>query len=491
MMMYFLLVYAALKLYIILDIYQQSHYSIKEYLRFFLSNIIFYDACVILCALAGLYSSNTVITILCGIYILLYAFLYLFVKVKLKFSKRILRLCGMLLIFLAAIFFIPYVGAYLYILIEFGCIPILYLDVVLSKVLNRKYIKVAKRKIKNYAGTKIIITGSYGKTSTKLLFQQLLNVYTDSTATPKSFNTPLGISRFLNDTCIDAYSHIILEYGASKPGDISELCEIASADVGVVCEIGFMHMNGFKTIDNVVAEKMKLVDGCHIAILNYDNPYIRNYGCDNEVILSYGFAYGDYTAKNIENGSFDFYYKDSFLMHYDTSLTGKHQILNLLAALSYAHYMQYDLTKLSKAIRLFKVEKNRLELKRIGNRIILDDSFNSNVKGFTEALRELGGFSCRRILITPGIVELGRYEREIYEELAVHIAANTDVVILVGHQECRPLYEKLCPYHMEIYIVRNFKEGYALYSSIVQGLTLSALLIENDLPDLYRRGLGF
>lgn len=490
-MIYFLLAYAFLKLYILLNIYQQSHYNIKEYLRFFLSNIIYYDACVILCALAGLYGGSPVITVLCGIYILLYAVLYFSVKVKLKFSKRIFRLYGMLLILLTAIFFVPYANAYLYIGIEFSCIPILCLDMILSKALNRKYIKAAKQKIKGYAGAKIIITGSYGKTSTKLLFHQLLNVYTNSTATPKSFNTPLGIARFLNDTCIDAYSHIILEYGASKPGDMKELCEIASADVAVVCEIGFMHMNGFKTIDNVIAEKMSLIRDCRIAILNYDNPYIRNYDCNNEVILSYGFTYGDYTARNVENGSFDFYHKDKFLIHYDTALTGKHQILNLLSALSYAHYMQYDLSKLSKAIRLFKVEKNRLELKQYGNRIVLDDSFNSNVKGFTEALKELGGFSCRRILLTPGIVELGRYRKKIYEELAVHIAANADTVILVGYRECRQLYEILRPYHMEIYIVRNFKEGYALYSSIVRGLALSALLIENDLPDLYRRGLGF
>lgn len=490
-MIYFLLGYAFLKLYILLNIYQQSHYSIKEYLRFFLSNIIFYDACVLLCALAGMYAGNTGITVLCGIYILLYAALYFAVKVRLKFSRRILRLYAMLAVYLTAIFFISYANSYLYIGIEFSCIPVLYLDTALSKLLNRRYIKAARRKIKGYTGTKVIITGSYGKTSTKLLFRQVLDVYTESAATPKSFNTPLGVSKFINGTCIDAYSHLILEYGASKPGDIAELCGIASADVGVVCEIGLMHMNGFKTVERVIAEKMRLVRDCRIAVLNYDNPYIRNFGCTNEVILSYGFTYGDYTARNAENGSFDFYYRDKFLAHFDTALTGRHQILNLLAPLSYAHYMQYDLSKLVKAIRLFHVEKNRLELKRFGNRIILDDSFNSNVKGFTEALRELGSFSCRRILLTPGIVELGKYQKEVYEELAVHIAANADAVILVGYRECRQLYEILRPYQTELYMVRDFKEGYALYSSMVRGLALSALLIENDLPDLYRRGLGF
>lgn len=490
-MIYFIFAYSILKLYLILDIYQQSHYHIRDYFKFFGLNIIFNDACVLLASLVGLYSDNVWLICFSGIYILLYSIFYFCLKVKLKFSKRIIRLLIITILYLIGLLFIPYVGAYLLIFIEFSIIPILYLEVLFSKLINRKYIKMAKEKIGDFKGVKVIITGSYGKTSTKNLMNQVLNIYHTSISTPKSYNTPLGVSKFINDEHIDLYRYLVLEYGASKKNDIKELLQIAKPDVAVVTEIGLMHMNGFKSIENVIEEKMKLAKFSSVAILNYENEYIRNYKLNHNCILSYGFSYGDYNAKNIDGGSFDFYYKNELIMRFDTALTGKHQILNLLACLSYAHYKGFDLERLSKAIKLFKVEKNRLELKKYGNRYVLDDSFNSNLKGFVEALRVLGEFDCRRILITPGIVDLGKYQNEVYDELVIHIIKNSDVVILVGYRECRSLYSKLRDYNIEVYIVRNFIEGYSLYSSIIKKLKESALLIENDLPDIYKRGLGF
>lgn len=490
-LIYFIFIYSVLKLYLILDIYQQAHYHIKSYFKFFGSNLIFNDACVLLASIIGIYSDNVLLICFSGIYIIFYCIFYFCLKVKLKFSKRIIRLLLITIIYQTCLSFIPIVGNYLLLLIEFSIIPILYLETMISRLINRKYIKMAKNKLKQYNGIKIIITGSYGKTSTKMLMNQLLNVYYESIQTPKSYNTPLGVSKFINDEHIDLYRYLVLEYGASKKNDIAELLEIARPDVAVVTEIGLMHMDGFKSIENVIEEKMSLAKNASVVILNYDNEYIRNYKLDNRYILSYGFTYGDYNARNVENGSFDFYYKNEFILRLDTHLTGKHQILNLLACLSYAHYKGFDLNKLNKAIKLFKVEKNRLELKKYGNRYVLDDSFNSNLKGFVEALRVLGEFDCKRILITPGIVDLGKYQNEVYDELVIHIIKNSDVVILVGYRECRSLYYKLRDYNIEVYIVRNFIEGYSLYSSIIKKLKASALLIENDLPDIYKRGLGF
>lgn len=335
-----------------------------------------------------------------------------------------------------------------------------------------------------------MITGSYGKTSTKQLFNQILNVFDNAMATPKSYNTPLGVSKFINENHIDLYNYIILEYGASRVKDIEQLCKIAYPDVAVVTEIGYMHINGFKTIENVIKEKMSLLKNCKLAILNYDNPYIRNYKvlCPN---LTYGFDYGDYNAKNIKDGSFDFYYKNEFLIHYDTNLIGNHQILNLLAVLSYIHYKGYDLKKLCKIMPLLKQESNRLQIKKYDNRIVLDDSFNSNYKGFVSALKTLKNYKGKKVLITPGIVELGKYEKQIYMDLANHIVANTDIIILVGYYETKLLYEQLSKYNKELYIVKDFKEGYQLYLELIKKSKYSVVLIENDLPDIYKRGLVF
>ncbi|MBQ3253607.1 MAG: hypothetical protein IJA65_03535, partial [Acholeplasmatales bacterium] len=224
---------------------------------------------------------------------------------------------------------------------------------------------------------------------------------------------------------------------------------------------------------------------------NYDNEYIREYPKDIDVILSYGLFHGDYNARNISTNSFDLYYKDKYIITFDVPFDGRHQILNSLAVIAYLHYLNYDLNILKKGFKLIKLEKNRLEYKRVGNRIILDDSFNSNLIGFKNALNKLSSLNGKRILITPGIVELGKYQVKINKELALYIASSADIVILVGQLEINNLYYNLREYNMELYKTRSFKEAYNLYLKLTKELDQSILLIENDLPDLYKRRLLF
>ena len=488
-MIYVMFIYAFLKLYIILDIYQQSHYHIKEYFIYFIKRFWFYDLFILLALIIGLYSNINIIEIISAIFIVGYSILYFFVKVRLNFSHRVIRLIIMSIIYLAIVASIKYVGYYILLFDEFSLILIFIIEDFYSKIVNRRFITLAKNKINNFTGNKIIITGSYGKTSTKRLFNQILNVYSKSICTPKSYNTILGISKFLNENHISSYDNVVLEYGASQPNDIKKLCSIAKPDIAVICEIGYMHMNGFKDINNVIEEKMSLIEDAKIVILNYDNQYIRNYEIKNKIVLSYGLEYGDYQARNITNGSFDFYYLNKFLCHFDTNLNGIHQILNLLAPLSYIHYLGYDLNRAIRVAKLLEVESNRLEIKKYKNSIVLDDSFNSNVKGFINALKLLGGYDGKKILITPGIVELGKYEGMIYLQLVDHIVSNCNVVILVGYYTCKSLYQMLRKYNIELYVVNSFKEGYQLYKAICKKEAFSIVLIENDLPDIYKRGL--
>ncbi|MGM9969727.1 MAG: Mur ligase family protein [Anaeroplasma sp.] len=489
-MIIFSLIYSIIKLYIVLDIFQQSHYNIKAYLSYFLFNFLFYNLCPLFCVIFSDVLSNNIVTIICGVYIIFYSLISLVVKVKLKFTNRIIKLLIISIVYCIGLAFVPYVSYYLLILIEFSLVPIFYLDVKLSKLLNKKYITLSKSKIADYKGKKIIITGSYGKTSTKNLLEQVLNFYSPTVKTPKSYNTLLGISKFINSTPIDAYSNLILEYGASRINDISELIDYCSPDLAIITGIGYMHMNGFKKIENVIAEKMKLYEVARIAILNYDNQFIREYTKKDNVILSYGLNHGDYNARNIDKGSFDFYYKDAFIIHFDTKLYSEHQILNLLACLAYIHYFKYDLNILKNGIKMIKSESNRLEPKIIGGRLVLDDSFNSNPQGFNDALKCLSKYNNLRIIITPGIVELGKYKTKINADLALNISASVDIAIIVGGKEANNLYYQLKKYKIELYRTQTFIEAYNLYLKLVKGKD-STLLIENDLPDIYKRRVLF
>ena len=327
-----------------------------------------------------------------------------------------------------------------------------------------------------------------GKTSTKLLLVQALNCYSKSIGTPKSYNTPLGISKFINDNILSVYDNIVIEYGISKINDMDKLKSIVKPNVVFITEIGLMHIDGLKNIDNIIKEKMKLVSDAKIIVLNYENEYIRNYQINKEII-SYGFNYGRYRAVNLSNGSFDFFDGDKFIEHIETTLVGKHQILNFLGVISYCYYCGLDINILKRACLGFKVEKNRLEVKKINNMKILDDSFNSNYKGFIEALNILKNENGYKILLTPGLVELGKYNKKLMDNLVDYIVSSCDVVILVGYYQTRYLYSILKDYKIEVYMVREFMEGYKLYMCIAKHMKDTVLLIENDLPEIYKIGL--
>ena len=274
-MQYSILVYAVFKLYLILNIYQQAHYQFKLYLKHFLINLLFYDLFPLVVLILGVLHNEFIVVLICSIYLCLFGLFYFISRVRLKFTKRILR--GLLLcIPYLGIGFIPYVGPYLLLFIEFAIIPVLLLERGISKGLNVPYIKQAKRKLANYKGTVIAITGSFGKTSTKVLLNQALNLFSPTIATPKSYNTELGISRFVNEsTDLNVFDHMILEFGASHKNDIRHLKKMKAPDVAFVTGIGYMHVETFGNLENIIAEKMSLLEGTRVAVINNESSYIR------------------------------------------------------------------------------------------------------------------------------------------------------------------------------------------------------------------------
>lgn len=472
-----------------MNIYQMSHYDINNYFKYMLRNFLFYNLIPILIILISLVCKNIYIYIISSIYILFFMCLHYYIKPRLKFTRRALRLFIFAIVLAVILNFIPYLF-YLNILLEFIIIPCLLVESMLSRKINKKYLDQAKNKFLDYKGTKIAITGSYGKTSTKNIFNQILNIYEKTIMTPSSYNTPLGIARFINSNNLNFYRNTILEFGASKKNDIKELVSLFNPDIALVTEIGAMHLESFKSIQTIIDEKMSICNKAKLSILNFENEYIRNYNKENINYISYGISYGDYRAKNISTNEFDFYFHDEFLIHIKHNMEGSHQVLNILALLSYLHYSYYDLSKASRALETMSIIKNRLEIKHLKDRTIIDDSFNSNIKGFKSALNILGNYKEYKVLITPGMVELGNLERKLMKELSPCIVANTDAVILVGFNKTRILYEELREYNILIFTAVNFKEAYKLYLKLTRKIK-SVCLIENDLPEVYRKGFLF
>lgn len=463
------------KAYDILNIYQQAHYHIKGYLKHYFLNA-FYTIIMPIALILVAHFYNAVGYFFLPIVIIYSYFLFLKPKVKLKFSKRIKLLIPVNLI-IGLILFIRFY--YLFIFYEYLFVGFLYLNIFIFSLINKKYLRLAKKKASKCDKLVIGITGSAGKTSTKWLLYNILKEFYDVSTPDNSINTPLGIASFINNGGLNA-DIIVLEYGISKKRDMDKLLAIIKPDIGILTGVLPMHMDGFKNKEELFEEKIKLLNASKITIANYDYEIIRNnFSAD----FSYGTDYGNYSFEILNDNPITI---KAFNCLFKSNLVGYVQAYNIMVMLCVAKYLKLDLNIVNNILSGITNFNHRLKID--GNKhIIIDDSYNSNIVGFKNALKTLKEQKGAKILLTPGIVELGKYKKSIYEELCSSIVYNADYCILVGKHLNR-FYYLLKKFAIRVYLVSSFKEGFKLAKSIGRSYEYSAILIENDLPDLYKIG---
>lgn len=366
----------------------------------------------------------------------------------------------------------------------------------IEKSIRHGFCKKAHQKLKDVPGLKVIgITGSYGKTSTKYIVNTILSQKYNTLMTPESYNTTMGVVRTINEKLNPTHQLFICEMGAKYIGDIKEICDIVEPDYGILTAIGPQHLDTFKSIDNVRKTKLELVDSLPndgIAFVNWEDENIRNSKISKNMIKFGLTKEADYYAKNIsitEKGStFDVVIPNKEPITIKTKLLGKLNILNIVGAVAIADKLGLSEDEIKVGVKYIKAVPHRLELKQNPNgSIIIDDAYNSNNRGAKMALEVLKSFEGRkRILITPGIVELGDKADEINGELGKNAADSSDFVILVGEKQAKPilkgLKDKKYP-DEKIFIAKNLQEALAKMNEIID--SKSVVLLENDLPDNY------
>lgn len=371
------------------------------------------------------------------------------------------------------------------------------LSLPLIHLLNYRYIKEAKNIIKEHKNLKVIgITGSYGKTSTKNIIYSILKEKYSTVMTPKSYNTTLGVTKTIREE-IKPYTEVfVCEMGASRIGDISEICRIVKPDISVITSIGVQHLSTFKKIENIIKEKFNIVKMSKeksIAVLNVDNCYIKNNYLkyvDNRDVIKYSLRKDEKNyVKNIvmnENGSkFDAVIEGE-IINIETKLLGKHNIYNILCAIIIAKRLGMKNDEIKKAIKKVKPIEHRLEIKYINNILMLDDSFNSNPEGSSSAIECLTMFKNKyKVLVTPGMVELGKEEKILNKKLG-RSATSCDFVILEKSNVSEYVKEGMDELNYKNYaMVDGIYEAFELLNNIkIEHENLIAL-IENDLPDCY------
>ena len=367
----------------------------------------------------------------------------------------------------------------------------------IEKNIQRGFYNKAKNKLENMPNLKVIgITGSFGKTSTKYILSTILMQKYDVLMTPESYNTTLGVVRTINEKMKSTNQIFVCEMGAKNIGDIKEICDLVKPTYGLVTSIGKQHLETFKNIENVKKTKMELIDALPedgIGFLNYDDDNIVS--CKtNKNVLKYGLnnKENDIWAENIEidekGSSFTICFKDGKKIDVRTKLLGQHNILNILGASLVAYKLGLSDNEIKLGIKLLKAVPHRLEMKvTVNGNIIIDDAYNSNVKGAEMALDVLGLFKDRKkVLITPGIVDLGESAYEINKNLGKQAVQSSDFIILVGEKAAKPIYDgiKETTFNLEkVYIAKDLDDALNKMNSLL--IEKSVILFENDLPDTY------
>jgi UDP-N-acetylmuramoyl-tripeptide--D-alanyl-D-alanine ligase len=362
---------------------------------------------------------------------------------------------------------------------------------------KRGYIHLAKRNLNKQVNLiKIGITGSYGKTTTKHIVNDILSTEYYCLMTPSSFNTPMGITITIRNYLKPLHQVFICEMGADKVNEIQYLSSIVNPQFGVVTAVGPQHLNTFKTVDNITKEKMKLIENLPLSgvgVINLDNEHIRNYHIRNKcLVLTVGIYSDDvdYKATNIEyttEGSFfEILTKDNVRIPFKSRLLGEHNVLNILISVALGKQLGIEWKQLQQSVNSLRQVKNRLEPKTMLGFHVIDNSFNSNPISANNSIKVLSMMPNKRIMITPGMIELGELQHYHNKEFGKNMKGHVDAVILIGKRQTQPIHEGLeeTGYNMnQVYVVNSMVEAFDVVKAIAT--TEDTILIENDLPDAF------
>lgn len=357
----------------------------------------------------------------------------------------------------------------------------------------------ARQHLRRRDDLKIVgITGSYGKTSTKFILAEILRQKYNVLSTPSSYNTPMGICLVVNEKLRPEHQVLVLEYGIRYEGDIRELVDIAQPDTSVVTTVGIAHLETMGSIDNIAQEKGDLVELTRPggpAILNADDERVnamaeRAPGPVWRVSLNDA-PEADLTARNVrystDGTSFVITDDTGAEAEFRTRLLGRHNVMNILLAVAVGRSMGLRLRAMAHAVRRIEPIEHRLALRTEGEITVIDDAFNSNPVGARNAVEILGQMDGRRIIVTPGMVELGERQWGENKTLGGHIAEHgIDLAVLIGEEQTAAIQEGLDEAGFPSENVRVFGSLFDAQEFLNTYLEAGdVVLYENDLPDQY------
>jgi len=368
---------------------------------------------------------------------------------------------------------------------------------------RRYYRASAKRVVEACPHLRVVaVTGSYGKTSTKEIIAHVLSKRFRVLKTPRSFNTVMGICKVIREQLKPEHEVFVVEMGAYKAGEIARLCQLTPPHIGVLTAVGPQHLERFKTVERVAEAKYELMAALPLhgtGIFNGDDPLCRKLAARSGPFQTrlYGIepARGhslDVWASSVtitERGTeFDVATAQGQTARFVTKLLGQHNVSNILAAVVVGLESGLTLQELADSVRELEPIEHRLQrMDGAGGVTVIDDAYNSNPAGVRAALKVLDSFpGGQKILITPGMVELGDAEECEHRQMGMLAADVCDYVILVGPTRTRPIADGLRTKDFpadHIFLAQDLDEATQRLQTVVR--PGDVVLFENDLPDTY------
>ncbi len=377
----------------------------------------------------------------------------------------------------------------------------------IQAIQNKKYLRQAEAVLAQLKPTTIGITGSFGKTSTKYILNHILASQSPTLATPGSVNTPLGIARIIREQLNQSHQYFISEMGAYAPGSIARLCRLTPPQISCITAVGMAHYERFKSLETVAKTKFEIAEATlkngGICILNADgipddlwkprveaNPTAYRLVTTRVELL----RENDYHLENVNQSATGL---TLTIRHHGQSTTfsapvyGMVQSGNLAVAFAMAQELGLSPKSIASAMATVKPAPYRLNIQHNGTVTTIDDSYNANPAGLTTALETLTLIANanpseprRRILLTPGMVELGAAHDTEHTRLG-HIAAqHADVILVVNPQRIPTFTDAInADNHPALYTFPSLaaaRQWLATHSA-----PHDVILIANDLPDRY------
>lgn len=368
----------------------------------------------------------------------------------------------------------------------------------IEKAINRHYYNDAKRIIDSHKGLIIIgVTGSFGKTSTKNYLASVLAEKYNVLVTPGNFNTLLGVIRTIREQLRPYHQVFIVEMGAKQKNDIKEICDLVHPTIGIVTAVGEMHLETFKTVENIQETKFELINSLPaggLGVINYDSEYIKSYkGIKSPCkIIRYAVeGEGDYKAGDVVYGAGGVSFTLGNGEHYNSRLLGVGNLLNILASIAVADHLGVPVNKQRNAIARLQPVEHRLSMKVANGITVLDDAYNSNPTGAKMSLGVLKEFAVgegnKRIVITPGFVEMGARQADANKELGRTIAVSCDYAIIVNavnREAIKSGIEEGGLPAEKYFLADSLNHAHQQLAKILR--PGDVVLYENDLPDNFK-----